>query len=827
MRRSLFGLGALIVAGMFGGAWHLLQAQAPPRVDPNAYLSPESTLYIRWAGHESSKRDFEKTAAHRALVESGLAEKLIEQVNDQVSRALERTGGGPEAKQIADTVRRVAEHAFHHGVLAAGDFRPFVGEGTFVLPKAAETGLAKEFDGALRKLTRLVGVEIRERKIGNRSIPVAQTQPLTVSWWTEGKDLVLVANMVGPANVVRRIDSGADGLDQTERFKRFRADKPFPVILDCWVDAVPLWAMVPKVPQVQQYLQATGLTTVHGAKFAMGYEGDAVRADYDLLVRSRRTGLLKLLDVSGLRFRQLPKLPSDTAALFGFSLDGAHIFDTIFETSQEVTRAIGLGSSDDGMRKFEEENGFALRDEFAATIGPVGLTFLSPMQGPFGLGGACMAFGVKDKDTLHQTLEIIAERIVQEGRDDIVIERRAVRGANLWVGNYPQGAPELKPTIALSDRWLVIGFLSPEPVERFLALQQGEGEPWSMPDRLTELLRKADGSIATITYADPKPLAEIVSAFAPMLAERARKGGLDANIDFTKLPPIDRVTGDLFPMVAVTTVDEKGLHGMSESSLPLLGPGSGEAAAFAVAAGSVLVSRTMGSREAARMGQERNNLRQMGLMLHNYHDTFGAFPRGTAEKGAKLKVEQRLSWMAAGLPFVDRGNLYEKLAFDKPWDGPKNKPAAESSLAGFLNADIALGAKKNVTHYVGMAGVGAKAPFLKKVTDKGAGVFGYDRVTGIRDIKDGTSNTMMVIGVNKDLGPWAQGGKSTIRALTKKPYINGPDGFGGGQKGGVSVLFCDGSVRFIAKDFDPAVMEAMATIQGKELIERGAVPKER
>ena len=53
MRRSLLGLGALLAAGLFGGAWHLLQAQAPPQANLNAYLSPESTLYVRWACHES------------------------------------------------------------------------------------------------------------------------------------------------------------------------------------------------------------------------------------------------------------------------------------------------------------------------------------------------------------------------------------------------------------------------------------------------------------------------------------------------------------------------------------------------------------------------------------------------------------------------------------------------------------------------------------------------------------------------------------------------------------------------------------------------------
>ena len=118
-----------------------------------------------------------------------------------------------------------------------------------------------------------------------------------------------------------------------------------------------------------------------------------------------------------------------------------------------------------------------------------------------------------------------------------------------------------------------------------------------------------------------------------------------------------------------------------------------------------------------------------------------------------------------------------------------------------------------------MAGVGKDAPLLKTDHPR-AGVFGYNRVTRLRDITDGTSNTIAVTEVNKKLGPWAQGGGSTIRSLTKKPYINGPDGIGGpwGGGGGVQAAFADGSVRFISEDIDPSVMKALVTIRGGETI---------
>ncbi|MDB5388076.1 MAG: hypothetical protein JWM11_3722 [Planctomycetaceae bacterium] len=61
------------------------------------------------------------------------------------------------------------------------------------------------------------------------------------------------------------------------------------------------------------------------------------------------------------------------------------------------------------------------------------------------------------------------------------------------------------------------------------------------------------------------------------------------------------------------------------------------------------------------------------------------------------------------------------------------------------------------------------------------------------------------------------GGRTTIRGLTAKLYINGPNGIGSGKRsGGVHVLMADGSVRFISENIKPEVFEALATMAGGE-----------
>ena len=106
-------------------------------------------------------------------------------------------------------------------------------------------------------------------------------------------------------------------------------------------------------------------------------------------------------------------------------------------------------------------------------------------------------------------------------------------------------------------------------------------------------------------------------------------------------------------------MDEDGIHytsRMSLPTLPLLDSGGG---APAVAIGvALLLPAVQQAREAARRSTSKNNLKQIGLALHNYHDTFKEFPPGT-QPNEKLKPEKRLSWEAKILPFLDQAPLFQ------------------------------------------------------------------------------------------------------------------------------------------------------------------------
>lgn len=314
--------------------------------------------------------------------------------------------------------------------------------------------------------------------------------------------------------------------------------------------------------------------------------------------------------------------------------------------------------------------------------------------------------------------------------------------------------------------------------------------------------------------------AAMVAAEVALKEEGVLPRELELPVTPADIPPAELIARPLFPNVSISVVDENGIHSTTRSSMPgiplVSGVGEGNSAATAAVGVALLLPAVQSAREAARRAQSTNHLKQLALSLHNYHDAYKSFPAGSYPN-EKLKPDERFGWLARVLPFVEQQALYQKLDFEESWDDSANEKAVATRIPIYLNpgytarnSDIA------ETHYVGMAGVGADAPRLP-VTHARAGIFGDNRKTRIRDIIDGTSNTIMISEASDKFGSWAQGGNAAYRPITKKPYINGPDGIGGPFRGGCNTAFGDGSVRFMSENVDPSVLEALSTMAGGEL----------
>ena len=225
--------------------------------------------------------------------------------------------------------------------------------------------------------------------------------------------------------------------------------------------------------------------------------------------------------------------------------------------------------------------------------------------------------------------------------------------------------------------------------------------------------------------------------------------------------------------------------------------------------------------------QCQNNLKQIALGLHNYHDTYKHLPPGTVYS-PDLPPEKRLSWMSGILPFAEQASLYEKLNHERAWDAEENRAAGTTINVYRCPTRTA---PPSHTHYVGLAGIGPDAELLM-LKDPRAGVFGYERQLRLVDITDGPSFTAMLIETTRENGPWAAGGAATVRDLdpAETAYVGDGRPFGSKHKSDTffrtnpvvaNTAFADGSVRTLHASVAPDVLRALVTIAGGE---RVAIP---
>jgi len=203
-------------------------------------------------------------------------------------------------------------------------------------------------------------------------------------------------------------------------------------------------------------------------------------------------------------------------------------------------------------------------------------------------------------------------------------------------------------------------------------------------------------------------------------------------------------------------------------------------------------------------------LRQLGLWLEEDRAKTGAWPLAFDE-GEPLPLEQRLSWLARlAEGHVSDGTPPPTLSL--PWDAPENDRFVRRRIAPFQNPDLAAAGSDRYPagHFVGVAGVGADAPRLEKSHPR-AGIWGYERRTTVDDVKDGLSNTLLLLGREQQLHSWADGAHS-VRGLSAEPYVGGPDGFGTGHPDGMYGLLADGSVKFLSKETAPVVFRRYAAM---------------
>ncbi len=174
---------------------------------------------------------------------------------------------------------------------------------------------------------------------------------------------------------------------------------------------------------------------------------------------------------------------------------------------------------------------------------------------------------------------------------------------------------------------------------------------------------------------------------------------------------------------------------------------------------ALVLPAVQAARETARRTHCQNNLKQLGLALHNHHETMGEFPSGVIRK----KWDQEPTWseghwawgvFANLLPYVEQNNLHDTLQLDKPLLGApptfaildEHRDLVDEPVGLFLcpsDFRTVLDPRYQPLNYVACLGSGVKTSRMPAGTDRDSdGIFFANSRMKPRDVTDGLSNTI-------------------------------------------------------------------------------------
>ena len=256
----------------------------------------------------------------------------------------------------------------------------------------------------------------------------------------------------------------------------------------------------------------------------------------------------------------------------------------------------------------------------------------------------------------------------------------------------------------------------------------------------------------------------------------------------------------------------------------------------------LLLPAVQQAREAARRTSCVNNMKQLGLAIHNYKDVSKVLPAGWTKPAdvTNFPAGNFWGWGAFILPFTEDSALYDQIDFGREWSNTGSSSIPATPLAGRCCPSDTMGllnSKENnsgKSNYLGSFGNKGINP-ANYTTTANRGVFTENSALRFRDIVDGTSKTIMLgerVGDRSTGGLWVG-----VRSLPGRPYTAVGRGPGGptevintvngtnnwtlsvsNHPGGANVALVDGSVAFLNNSINVTAYQYMIEIADGQVI---------
>lgn len=776
----------------------------PPR-DPDpllAQIAPEECLYYgTWAGMAEPRAD-STNSTERLLAEPEI--RLFARELESVLRRVALTGAsqwGPGGAQLGQQIPSLARALLvHPTAIFVEQVTPSTSaidvRGALVVALGDEAASVRSALTAL--LRRIPEDQLERREI--ESVPCVRVR-------FDDSAPVLTYGFLDDYLIVAVGEGSFQGVVE-------RAKTPPPSWLQESLQSLPVprlstlayinltlirnMAMAQAGPQLPAILDTLALSSITHVVNVTGMDETGLVSRTKVFGVTQDRGLLSLLVAPPLEAADLADIPRDASVAGVKRVNVARIFNGLIDLARELDPRLA-DRVEGSLIQLERRLGIELR-ALAGALGDVWTVHAEPAGGGL-ISGWTVTVNVRDRQQLefaHQKLLQFAVARLTNRQGAPLIRSFVHHGTTVYTLTIPEESVPFAPSWCITDSHLVFTLL-PQALKAYLSRPPVTDSLADHPD-VAALLTAQPGPSA-ISFQDTRAHVELVYPWlqyvAQVLAKQLERQGV--MVDASALPSLTAIAPHMRPTVIGLCWETDGVELVSRHTLP--GANLGTSAPVLMA---LLLPAVQSSREAARRAQSTNNLKQIGLAMHNYHDVFKALP---AAHNVDATGRPLLSWRVHILPFIEQQPLYEQFRLDEPWDSEHNSrliplmpPVYRSPLSQ---------TEEGKTVYLGNAGPDGvfQSPVAGPSRDK------FPRGTEFRQITDGLSNTIMAVEASD---------QSAI--IWTKPDDLTPDpenplrGLVGARPGGFLVLLCDGSVRILQPDIDHRVLKALFTAAGGEVV---------